>query len=133
MNARDWISDLTSEWPDLKSRNGAVPAILGMLVERLIECLRAHQTGSFSRFFEHVEHHLIYGDADVRNYLLIHLLEQLKNVAASQNLDYAAFEEWLHPETMVAWRWLEKRWQGKGSLADQVRASKADENQHEDT
>ena len=37
------------------------------------------------------------------------------------NLDYAVFDPWLYSETMVAWRWLEKRWQGESSLADTVR------------
>ena len=129
MNPHHWLADLTVEWPDLLTDATDAPAILQQVVWRLIECLRSNQTQSFEPFFERLEHYLIYGDAELRNFLLVHVLEQLKNVAASEDIDYAAFEPWLQAETMVAWRWLEKRWQGKGSLADQVRASKTGDGQ----
>jgi hypothetical protein len=129
MSENEWLTDLTIEWPDLSSDGAAASVVLQRIVQRLIECLRSNQTQSFEPFFERLEHHMIYGDPELRNLLLLHVLEQLKNITASEDIDYAAFEQWLQPETMVAWRWLEKRWQGKGSLADQVRASKTGDGQ----
>lgn len=87
----------------------------------LIECAKTNQTESFPKFFELVEFHIIYGNEDVRKMLLLGLLENLKNFASLQNLDYSVFEPWLGPETHIAWRWLEKRWQGRASLADALR------------
>lgn len=91
------------------------------LASHLIQCAKNNQTESFPKFFEQVEFHIIYANEDVRKMLLLGLLENLKNFASMQNLDYSIFEPWLGPETHIAWRWLEKRWQGRGSLADSLR------------
>jgi hypothetical protein len=97
------------------------------LASHLIECAKSKETERVSQFFEQVEFQMIYGSEEVRKMLLVELLENLKNLASMQNLDYAIFEPWLGPETHVAWRWLEKRWQGRASLADSLRSEKKSE------
>lgn len=106
---------------------GSASEAMAGLASHLIECARNNQTERFPKFFEQVEFHIIYGSEDVRKMLLLGLLEDLKNFASVQNLDYSVFEPWLGPETYIAWRWLEKRWQGSASLADSVRFRKTSE------
>lgn len=103
---------------------GSASEAMTGLVSYLIECARNNQTERFPKFFEQVEFHIIYGSEDVRKMLLLGLLENLKNFASLQNLDYSVFEPWLGPETHTAWRWLEKRCQGSASLADSLRFRK---------
>jgi hypothetical protein len=91
-----------------------------------VEQVKNNQTERVAAFFDRVEHQIIYGSDEVRQMLIVGLLENLKNKASIQNLDYAVFEPWLGAETHVAWRWLEKRWRGSTSLADFVRFGKKD-------
>jgi hypothetical protein len=100
--------------------------ILAPFVLYLVESAKNNQTEGFSAFFDQVEAQIIYGSDEVRHMLIVGLLENLKNSASVQNLDYAIFEPWLGAETFVAWRWLEKRWQGSASLADSARFGKKD-------
>jgi len=99
----------------------APEALLEILSKTLVERFRNYQTTGFDDVFARVEHHLIWNPPEVRQWLIIHFLETLKNVAIWSDVDYIVFEQWLGPETHVAWRWLEKRWRGNQSLADTVR------------
>jgi hypothetical protein len=88
------------------------------IVELLLKRVQSHDVERFGAFFEYVEHQLIFGEPDTKQAFIVGLLENLKNRASLLDIDYAIFENWLGPETYLAWRWLEKRWQGKNSLAD---------------
>ena len=124
------IDRLISIFPDYAFA-GADPSktdqeILAPFVSYLVECVIRKQTERFSIFFDQVEDQIIFGSDEVRRMLIVGLLENLKNTASMENLDYAVFESWLGAETFVAWRWLEKKWQGSASLADSVRSGKKD-------
>jgi hypothetical protein len=95
------------------------------LAHDLVARIRNQQTAGFDNVFAKVEHHMIWNSPEIRQWLIVNLLETLKNVATWSDLDYEVFEQWLGPETHVAWRWLEKRWQGNRSLADAVRKDKS--------
>jgi hypothetical protein len=84
----------------------------------LLDRVEKKETDSFQEFFDCVEQEFIFGDEKTQNLILIGLLESLKNHASMRDVDYAIFENWLGPETHIGWRWLEKRWKGKTSLAD---------------
>ncbi len=88
------------------------------IVLYLLDRVQRNETEFFQEFFDSVEHELIFGDRIQQESIIIDLLEALKNHASLRDVDYAIFENWLGPETHVAWRWLEKKWQGKTSLAD---------------
>jgi hypothetical protein len=96
-------------------------ADLSALARYLIECVRLKQTEKFEELFSVVERGVIEGSPEVQRLLIVDLLENLKNFSSWEDLDYEIFEPWLGPETHIAWRWLEKKWLGKGSLADAVR------------
>jgi hypothetical protein len=99
--------------------------VLGQLAHALVAAIRNEQTSAFESVFARVEHHMIWNSPEIRQWLIVNFLETLKNVATWSDLDYEVFEQWLGPETHVAWRWLEKRWKGNRSLADAVRKDKS--------
>src|SRR5262245_34917308 len=101
------------------TKNGE--ADLSALARYLIECVRLKKTEKFEELFSIVERGVIEGSPEVQQILIVDLLENLKNFSSWEDLDYEIFESWLGPETHIAWRWLEKKWLGKGSLADAVR------------
>jgi hypothetical protein len=88
------------------------------IIYALLDGVQKAETAPFQDFFDCVEQELIFGTRETQDALIINLLEGLKNQASLLDIDYAIFENWLGPETHVAWRWLEKKWQGKTSLAD---------------
>lgn len=96
-------------------------ADLSVLARYLVDYARQDKTESFEQLFSIVENGVIEGNPETREFLIVELLESLKNFSSWQDLDYEIFEPWLGPETHIAWRWLEKKWLGKTSLADTVR------------
>jgi hypothetical protein len=99
--------------------------IFDALAHTLVERISNQQTARFDNVFARVEHHLIWNSPEIRQWLIVNFLETLKNVSTWSDVDYEVFEQWLGPETHVAWRWLEKRWQGTRSLADAARKDKS--------
>jgi len=87
------------------------------IVLYLLDCVEKNDTGEFEAFFAFLEECIIFTEPEQRDQLIVELLEGLKNESSMRDLDYIIFENWLGPETHVAWRWLEKKWQGKKSLA----------------
>ena len=99
--------------------------VFDMLAHTLVSRIRNQQTAGFDNLFAKVEHHMIWNSPEIRQWLIVNFLETLKNIATWSDVDYEVFEQWLGPETYVAWRWLEKRWRGNRSLADAVRKEKS--------
>lgn len=95
--------------------------IMARLARLLIENVQKGETGSWEEVFSVIEFCIIEGSPETRDLLVVGLLENLKNFASWQDIDYSVFEPWLKPETHIAWRWLEKKWKGSDSLADAVR------------
>lgn len=96
--------------------------IMQRFAQYLIELAKAARTESFPQIFDVVESQIIYGSEETQEVIIVGFLEKIKNIASLENVDYSVFESYLGPETHVAWRWLEKRWQGKRSLADTLRS-----------
>jgi hypothetical protein len=110
------ITELKNKLPGLQSAS-----TMHDIVVYLIECVQQGRTESFEAFFAFVEDRIIFSDPEIRDRFIVDFLEDLKNQAAICDLDYVVFENWLGPETHIAWRWLEKKWQGKRSLADRAK------------
>jgi hypothetical protein len=99
-----------------------LPALKGAvtfhdIVLYLLNCVEENQTAEFEGFFAFLEDRIIFSEPEEKNQLIVELLEGLKNESSIRDVDYIIFENWLGPETHLAWRWLEKKWQGKKSLA----------------
>ena len=95
--------------------------ILEAVARKLVERFQSHSLEGFELVFSRVEDRIIWSTPDLRQWLIVNFLEVLKNVSVWSDLDYVVFERWLGPESHVAWRWLEKRWQGNQSLADTLK------------
>ena len=93
------------------------------LAVALVDRYRSGDVSSFPAVFETVEQYLIFGSDDEQSLVIVGFLENIKNRSVMTDLDYAVFEEWIGPETFQAWRWLEKHWQGKRSLASAAEGS----------
>jgi hypothetical protein len=109
----DIVQELRARLPGLEKANSLEDIALF-----LIEKVQFQETDSFEAFFQFVEQQLIFADREVCDRLIVELLEVLKNESSLRDIDYAIFENWIGPETHVAWRWLEKKWKGKTSLRD---------------
>jgi hypothetical protein len=95
--------------------------ILEVVARTVVERYQNQQLNGFDLLFSNVEHHIIWNTPEDRQWLIVNFLEVLKNVSSWADVDYQVFEQWLGPESHVAWRWLEKRWQGNHSLADTLK------------
>ena len=111
------LSSLTNEFPELISNQSPWNAIAA----RIVVLYEMKQTGSFEKISDPMEQCIIFGNDEEREIVIVKVLEQIKNLCAIKNVDSGGFEHWLGPETYRAWRWLEKRWGGKASLADEAR------------
>jgi hypothetical protein len=125
LSKNEIVAEIYTALPEVSFSPEFVPEqLFETLANTLVTRWRNQQTAGFDRVFARVEHHMIWTPPEVRQWLIIHFLETLKNVAVWSDVDYEVFEQWLGPETFVAWRWLEKRWRGARSLADAVRKQK---------
>ena len=126
LSKNEIVAEIYTALPALGSPPDLIPEqVFDALVHSLLAGIRNQQTTGFDSVFAKVEHHMIWNSPEIRQWLIINFLEALKNVATWSDVDYEVFEQWLGPETYVAWRWLEKRWRGNRSLADAVRKDKS--------
>ena len=109
------ISEFKTKLPGLKSADTFHEIVL-----YLVDCTQRSATGEFESFFAFLEDRIIFSEPEQRNQLIVELLEGLKNESSIRDIDFIIFENWLGPETHIAWRWLEKKWQGKKSLASKA-------------
>jgi hypothetical protein len=103
---------------ELSQALGMPPATAEALAREIVMRGQRNERAGLEEFFQAVEDHLIYGEEDVKAMLTVDLIENIKNHCSWANFDYEYFEPWLQPEAYRVWRWLEKKWQGKQSLAD---------------
>jgi hypothetical protein len=126
LSKNEIVTEIYTSLPEGVSPPDLLPEqLLDALAHTLVAGIRNQQTTGFDNVFAKVEHHMIWNSPEIRQWLIVNFLETLKNVATWSDLDYEVFEQWLGPETHVAWRWLEKRWRGNRSLADAVRKEKS--------
>jgi len=102
---------------------------LELIARQIVECGVEGKTKPFGKIFEIIEEQMIYGNQKETKVVIVSLLETIKNESSHLNFDFAFFEEWLGPETFVAWRWLEKKWRGATSLAKAAESSGSDTGQ----
>jgi hypothetical protein len=118
-------SELSNALFNTSELEGLVPEeILEAVAQRVVERFQSQEVEGFDLVFSRVEDRIIWSSPELRQWLIVNFLEVLKNVSTWSDLDYQVFEQWLGPESHVAWRWLEKRWKGKQSLADTLKYGK---------
>jgi hypothetical protein len=106
------------------SSSGKAPSEeCAVLAQTMMDLYSAGKTSGFGPAFDVIEKYTIFGTEEEQRLVIVGFLETLKNLCVQRDLDYAVFEEWIQPETYQAWRWLEKHWQGKRSLASAAEGS----------
>jgi hypothetical protein len=125
LSKNEIVAEIYTALPEASTHLELVPEqLFETLANTMVARFQNRRTAGFDKVFAKVEHHLIWNSPEIRQWLIVNFLETLKNVATWSDVDYEVFEQWLGPETYVAWRWLEKRWRGNRSLADAVKKEK---------
>jgi hypothetical protein len=94
---------------------------ISVIAHYLVERVTEDQTDFFPKVFQLIEQYLVEGGEEIRNLMVVGLLEGLQNVGSWESVGYRVFEKWLGPESQLAWRYLEKLWEGKSSVMDVLR------------
>jgi hypothetical protein len=94
------------------------------VVEDLFE---TGQMDEVRKIFAKLENFLITGDEETKGFVVVGFLETLQNVASWKPYGNRAFEQFLGPNSQLAWNDLKILWQGKSSLADVIRAERLGE------
>ena len=87
----------------------------------IVDSYQAGQTEWFPEVFDQVERLVSNGDEDISGLAIVGLLENIQNTMSWTEEGYHGFEPWLGPESLEAWRELEKLWEGKSSIVDVIR------------
>ena len=111
--------DYEGEYEDL--------SCLGMAVfaRHVVELMESGGTESFPVVFQLIERLIVEGDEEVRGLAIVGLLEGIQNNASWRDSGYGVFTKWLQPNSLAAWRELEKIWEGKNGLADVIRKERS--------
>ncbi|WP_342554845.1 hypothetical protein [Paenibacillus sp. FSL R7-0652] len=86
---------------------------IGDFVKHVIECYQSKQTDEFDDLFEVIEQFHTNGDAYVREFAAVGILETFQNQLPDKNIKYSEFERLLKPESKRWWNHLMDYWNGK--------------------
>ncbi|MEM7224820.1 MAG: hypothetical protein AAF495_17710 [Pseudomonadota bacterium] len=100
---------------------------VSVFAHHIVDSYREGQTEEFEAGFDLIEKMIVDGPTDVRELVIIGLLEDVQNIGSHDDWGYQVYEKWLGPYSKAAWLEVEKMWEGKNSLADVVRAERKDE------
>ncbi len=119
------LPDAQSDWKEHQREwDGEDAPYSGMAVfaRHLVELSEQRKTAEFSEAFELIERLIVEGDSDVRDIVVLGLIESLQNIASWTEGGAEVFVPCLGPNSRAAWYELETIWAGKSSLADVIRA-----------
>lgn len=88
----------------------------------LVENLQHESAAEFKAAFEALERVIVEGDEDARGVAIVGIIEGIQTIGSHHPLGTKRFEPRLLPKSREAWFEIEKAWEGKGSLADVIRA-----------
>jgi hypothetical protein len=87
-----------------------------------VDSFASGETDGLPALFGAIECVLTDGDERARQLASVGFLESVQNITSHRSFGYAAFVPWLGTNSIIAWRSLEKLWEGKASLMDVVRS-----------
>jgi hypothetical protein len=109
-----------------KEDNDGLPYVqISVFAREIVGLEKRDETQGFNKFFGVIEQIIADGDEAAKGLAIVGFLESLQNNASWTDRGPIVFEKWLGPKSIEAWRDLERLWEGKSSLADVVRSSKA--------
>jgi len=85
---------------------------VGSISRYVVEKKLNNQTSAFTQLFENTEEVYEHGDDEVRNFIVIGLFEGIQNIGGSKIDYYKSFQEWLKPQSRIAWGKLIDSWEG---------------------
>ena len=89
---------------------------IGLICRFIVEKFKQRETNDFGIFFDSVEMLIVNGDQDIKNLIIVGLLEGIQNNSGNENVDYHnGFNHWLKPETKKAWEELIFFWESDES------------------
>lgn len=86
------------------------------------------QTNDFDKFFGNLELILNNCNSDLKNLMVVGLIEGIQNIGSGQKINYwTGFDKWLGPTTKKHWDNLIYSWEGKDAI-DRYKALNPDKN-----
>jgi len=76
--------------------------------------------------FNTLERFLTEGDAEAQERAVIGFIEDVQNASSWRPFGADAFVPFLGPHSQIGWVEVERMWRGKSSLADMIRAERAE-------
>lgn len=100
-----WNAYINREYNDQDYKTERLDYVdVGEICRFIVEKFKQQDTKNFGRFFENVEMLLVNGDDDIKNLIIVGLLEGIQNISGHENVHYHnGFNHWLKPQTKKAW------------------------------
>ncbi|MBA3920777.1 MAG: hypothetical protein H0X31_03315 [Nostocaceae cyanobacterium] len=109
--------DVRPELEEYRKHWGDEPPLyyceIDIFTSYVVDSYEKARTESFAPIFQLVERLITEGDDETQCLMIVGLLEGLQNSASWRSFGYHAFEPYLEPTSLAAWRELEVMWEGK--------------------
>jgi len=77
---------------------------IGEICRFIVDKFKQQDTKDFWIFFENVEMLIVKSDDNIKNLIVVGLLEGIQNISGHESVDYHnGFNHWLNPATKKAW------------------------------
>src|SRR4030095_4717733 len=96
-----WETYINSEYSNQDYKTDRLDYVdIGEICRFIVEKFKQQETNGFGIFFENVEMLIVNGDDNIKNLIIVGLLEGIQNNCGNENVDYHnGFNYWLKPET----------------------------------
>lgn len=94
---------------------------MAVIARYIVHCLKSGDEGSVSGAFMVVERCLAEGDDQVRQLVIVGVLEDIQTLSGWEDVDLRAYDSYLGDKARGAWEELRQAWMGVSGLADMVR------------
>jgi hypothetical protein len=119
------VNEISRIYPSLAQRLACLPeqelsdsSSMMELGSQVVELFEAGRVTEIPPAFEFAERLVVDGTESERHAAIIGFLETVQNVASHRACGASAFEQFLGPESVKAWRELHEAWRGKSSVAE---------------
>ena len=98
--------------------------ITSVFAEYLVDMYERGQTDDFAAIFSLIEQMIVDGTDESRSLIVVGVLESIRNISSHKRFGEKVFTTWMKPNTLQAWTEVARRWVGKSSLVDVIRAER---------
>jgi hypothetical protein len=122
-------SQIIRAYPSLEARveslagdHASEMMILAELASHVVDLFQTGHGDEVPPAFDLTEHLIQFGQEADRDAAILGFLEAIQNVASHRSLGASVFEQYLGPESRLAWAQLDEVWKGKNDLAEVLAA-----------